>query len=349
MFLNFGGLEFMPPAISVRSYCKGWTTSAISVNQALYNDYVPMIYGTVWQAPTVTFARNDGNLTRMEVLLGIGQIQGVLTVLVNGVQVPIGVSGTNMTGTGWYNVETLGTRSGALDPNFTDSSGAPAGDPYGSMAYLSVVVPNQLNNGTSLPDVEVLVQGLLIPIYAADGTYLSDQFSSNPAWILLDVLRRSGWSAKEIDLTSFAAAAAYCDTQIAATDINGNAITLPRFQCNLLIQKRRSAGDIVRGIRNCARMYLTYGPAGVLQAKIENTHQQAGEPGATGLVEQYRDAQRRVAELRIRRWQHRNLRNHADVERGFERGGHIAQHRRYPELHVRRISRFPQRLSARQL
>jgi hypothetical protein len=271
MFTRFGGLEFIPPAISVRSYGKGWSTSAVSINQALYNDYVPMIYGTVWQQPIITFARNDGNLTRMEVLLGIGQIQGVLTVLVNDVEIPIGVSGTNMTGTGWYKVETLGTRDGALDPNFTDSSGAPAGDPYGSMAYLSVVVPNQLNNGTSLPSVEVLVQGLLVPVYAADGTYISDQFSSNPAWILLDVLRRSGWSAAEIDVTSFAAAAAYCDEEIAATDVNGNPITLPRFQCNLFLQNKRSAGDVVRGIRNCARMYLTYGQNGTLQAKIENT------------------------------------------------------------------------------
>jgi hypothetical protein len=271
MFTRFGGLEFIPPVITVRSYGKGSSTSALSTNRALYNDYVPMIYGTVWQQPIVTFARNDGNLTRMEVLLGIGQIQGVLTVLVNDVEIPIGVSGTNMTGTGWYNVETLGTRDGALDPNFTDSTGAPAGDPYGSMAYLSVVVPNQLNNGTSLPTVEALVQGLLVPVYGADGTYISDQFSSNPAWILLDVLRRSGWSEAEIDLTSFAAAAAYCDEQIAATDINGNPITLPRFQCNLLLEDRRSAGDVVRGIRNCARMYLTYGPGGVLQANIENT------------------------------------------------------------------------------
>jgi hypothetical protein len=264
-------LEFVPPAITVRSYGKGSSISAVSVNQALYNDYVPMIYGTVWQSPIVTFARNDGNLTRMEALLGIGQIQGVLTVLVNDVEIPIGVNGTNMTGTGWYNVETLGTRDGCLDPNFTDSSGAPAGDPYGSMAYLSVVVPNQLNNGTSLPSVEALVQGLLVPVYAADGTYISDQFSSNPAWILLDVLRRSGWSETEIDITSFAAAAAYCDEEIAATDINGNPITLPRFHCNLLLQNRRSAGDVARGIRNCARMYLTYGPAGVLQANVENT------------------------------------------------------------------------------
>jgi hypothetical protein len=271
MFTRFGGLEFIPPAISVRSYGKGWSTSAISVNQGLYNDYVPMIYGTVWQQPAVTFARNDGNLTRMEVLLGIGPIQGVLTVLVNGVEIPIGVTGSNMTGTGWFNIETLGGRDGTLDPNFTDSTDAPAGDPYGSMAYLSVVVPNQLNNGTSLPNVEVLVQGLLVPVYAADGTYLADQFSSNPAWILLDVLRRSGWTEDEIDLTSFASAAAYCDEQVAATDINGNATTLARFQCNLLLQQRRSAGDVVRGIRNCARMYLTYGSLGTLQAKIENT------------------------------------------------------------------------------
>ncbi|MEI9972405.1 MAG: hypothetical protein WDO73_10335 [Ignavibacteriota bacterium] len=139
------------------------------------------------------------------------------------------------------------------------------------MAYLSVVVPNQLNNGTSLPSVEVLVQGLQVPTYAADGSYVADQFSSNPAWVLLDVLRRSGWTANEIDLASFAAAASYCDEEIAATDVNGNPITLPRFQCNLLLQSRRSAGDVVRGIRNGARMYLTYGPAGVLQAKMENT------------------------------------------------------------------------------
>lgn len=66
MFTRFGGLEFIPPAIGVRSYGKGWTTSSLSINQALYNDYVPMIYGTVWQTPIVTFARNDGNLTRME-------------------------------------------------------------------------------------------------------------------------------------------------------------------------------------------------------------------------------------------------------------------------------------------
>ena len=163
---HFGGIEFVPPAISVRTYGdKNWHTSAVAVNRGRYNDFVPMVYGTAWYQPPVVFARNDGNLTRMEVLLGIGEMQGVLKVLVNDVEIPLGVAGTNMTGTGWYNVPTLGTRAGACNRDFMDGSGQPAGDPYGSMAYLSVVVPNRLNDGTSLPRVKVLAQGLKLPTY----------------------------------------------------------------------------------------------------------------------------------------------------------------------------------------
>jgi hypothetical protein len=271
MFKRFGGIEFVPPTIAVRAYGQNWQASAVSVNQARYNDFVPMVYGTAWMTPPVVFARNDGNLTRMKVLLGIGAMQGVLTVLVNGVEIPLGVTGQDMTGTGWYNIPTLGGRDGGFDLNFLDATGQPAGDPYGSMAYLVVVVPTRLSNGTSLPTVEVLVQALIVSTYAADGSYVSDQFSSNPAWILLDILRRSGWSADEIDIASFAAAAAFCAEKINATDLNGNAITLPRFQCNLVLQHRRSGGDVVRGIRNAARLYLTYGPGGVLQLRSENS------------------------------------------------------------------------------
>jgi hypothetical protein len=271
MFSHFGGLEFVPPAISVRTFGdKNWHTSAVAVNGARYNDFVPMVYGTAWYQPPVVFARNDGNLTRMEVLLGIGEMQGVVKVLVNDVEIPIGVAGRNMTGTGWYNIPTLGMRAGTCNPDFTDGSGQPAGDPYGSMAYLSVVVPNRLNDGTSLPRVQVLAEGLKLPTYTPDGAPAGEQFSSNPAWILLDVLRRMGWGTDEIDITSFARAAAYCDESIDAADLNGNPIALSRFQCNFVLQNRRSAGDLVRGVRNSARMLLSYGADGALQLRVEN-------------------------------------------------------------------------------
>ena len=287
LWQRFGGIEFVPPVISVRAYGKDWSNSALSVNQARYNDYVPMVYGTAWYNPPVVFARNDGNLTRMEVLLGIGQMQGVLTVLVNDILIPLGVNGKNMAGTGWYNIVTLGTRDGGFDLNFTDGNGKPTGDPYGSMAYLVVVVPTRVSSGTSLPTVKVLAQGLLVPKYGNDGAYINDQFSTNPAWILLDILRRCGWAASEIDIPSFAAAADYCDAQIDAIDLNGNAIKLPRFQCNLVLQNRRSGGDVARGIRNAARLYLTYGPGGILQLQVENTIalQQPAKPANSNSTE----------------------------------------------------------------
>src|SRR5579863_740189 len=102
---RFGGFEFVPSATLVRSYgdqSKYW--SPLTINLAQYNDFVPLVYGTLWYAPGIVFARNDGNLTRMEVLLGMGAINSIITVLVNDINIPLGKSGANMTGTGWFNV-----------------------------------------------------------------------------------------------------------------------------------------------------------------------------------------------------------------------------------------------------
>ena len=151
---RFSGIEFIPSTITVRSAGEsGSQLSAVSVNEAR------------WIAPEIVFARNDGNLTRMEVLLGMGPMTGVYTVLVNNIEIPLGINGANMTGTGWYNIVSLGARDGGFDLNFTDSSGNPLGDPYGSMAYLAVVVPNRINDGTTLPDVQVLVKGVQVQTF----------------------------------------------------------------------------------------------------------------------------------------------------------------------------------------
>jgi hypothetical protein len=269
---RFGGVEFVPASILVRSYGeKGTHVSAVVDNEARYNDFVPLVYGTAWHSPLIVFARNDGNLTRTEVLLCMGEIQGVLKVLVNDIEIPLGQAGANMTGTGWYSVVSLGNRTGTFNADFSDASGTPLGDPYGSMAYLSVVVPNRINDGRSLPSIKVLTQGMKLPVYGEDGAPAGLQFSSNPAWVLMDVLRRSGWSINELDVQSFATAASYCDEPINTQDLYGNAITTPRFQCNLVLKSRRTAADVIRGIRNGSRLYLTYAPGGLLQIRVENT------------------------------------------------------------------------------
>ena len=269
---RFGGIEFVPPVITVRSSgAKSSQLSVVQDNEARYNDFVPLIYGTGWYYPGIVFARNDGNLTHFEALLGSGQMTNVRTVLVNDIEIPIGRSGTNMTGTGWYNVVSYGTRYGVFNRDFSDAAGNPLGDPYGSMAYISIVVPNSINDGQSVPEIQVLIDGLQIERFAANGTSQGFAFVNNPVWVILDILRRCGWSLSEVDLASFAQTAAYCDEAIQTTDLNGNATAIPRFQCNLILQSRCSAGGVIRGIRNASRLYLTYSSAGLLQMKVENT------------------------------------------------------------------------------
>jgi hypothetical protein len=269
---RFGGVEFVPAQIQVRSFGESGThLSSLIDNQARYNDFVPLIYGTAWYQPPITFARNDGNLTHMEVLLGMGQIEQVVKVLVSGVDIPQGQSGKDMTATGWFNLVTPGTRSGAFNPDFTDGAGQPLGDPYGNMALLSVVVPNQVNSAQSLPKIDVLLRGLQLERFDASGTTLGEAFTNSPPWVLLDVLRRSGWLLAEIDLPSFVAAAVYCDALISTVDLYGNAIAIPRFQCNLVIEARRSAAEVAQGIRNGSSLMLGYGQGGLLELRVENT------------------------------------------------------------------------------
>jgi len=58
---RFGGIEFVPTQIEVRSFGEaGSHLSPIVASEARYNDFVPLVYGTAWYQPPVVFARNDG-------------------------------------------------------------------------------------------------------------------------------------------------------------------------------------------------------------------------------------------------------------------------------------------------
>jgi hypothetical protein len=269
---RFGGFEFVPSAIMVRTTGARTThLSPVLDDAAKYNDAVPLVYGTGWLRAPVIFGRNDGNLTHMEVLVGLGPIQGILKLVVNDIEIPTTVQNQDMTTTGWYSVVTAGDRNGNFNLDFTDSNGNPLGDPYGSMSVLSVVVPNRISSGKSLPTVEVLVEGQRLDVFSPDGTLLSNDYTNNPAWVILDLLRRSGWSLDEINLSTFAAAASFCSELIATTDLNGNPIQVPRYECNLIIAKRQSAATIVRGIRVASSLMLRYGATGQLELLPETT------------------------------------------------------------------------------
>ena len=286
---RFGGVEFVPSSVLVRGFGeRQQTLGAVLENEAKFNDFVPLIYGTAWYQPPIVLARNDGNLTRMEVLLGMGEMQSVLKVIVNGVEIPVGKQGLNMTATGWFNIVSFGNRTGNFNLDFSDSTGVPLGDPYGSMAFLSVVVPNRISDGRALPSVKVLVKGMKLDSFQEDGTFVATNFTNNPSWILLDLLRRSGWDLEELDIASFYRSAVGCDQPINTKDLNGNEVSIPRRQCNLVVRKRRSAAELIRGIRNCAGLFLTFAVDGKLSLKQETTlaEQQPAKPEGSNSIEE---------------------------------------------------------------
>lgn len=269
---RFGAFEFVPSAINVRTAGdKTVHVSPLLDNSAKFNDPVPLIYGTGWLKSPVVFSQNDGNLTHMEVLLGVGPIQGVLKLVVNDVEIPQAVPGKDMTSTGGYSLVTSGSRVGRFNADFIDAAGNPLGDPYGSLSVCSVIVPNRISTGKSLPNLEVLLQGVQIDAYNADGNLASTAFSNNPAWVILDILRRCGWSISDLNLPTFAVSAAYCQELIATTDLNGNPMQVPRFQSNLILVKRQSAAVVVRGIRVAASLMLRYGATGLLELLPETS------------------------------------------------------------------------------
>jgi hypothetical protein len=271
--IRFGGMEFVPSAILVRTAGDKTThVSPLIDNAASYNDPVPLMYGTGWLKSPVIFARNDGNLTHMETLLGMGVVDGIIKVVVNNVEIPIAVSGQDMTATGWYSLVSTGSRDGAFNFDFSASSTQPLGDPHGSLASLSVVVPNRISSGRSVADVEVLMRGVQVDTYDTSGNLaVASTYSDNPAWIVLDILRRCGWSTSELDLATFANAAAFCDFVIQTQDLNGLPLEVSRYKCNLIVTRRQSAAAIVRGIRVGSSLMLRYGSSGLLELMPETT------------------------------------------------------------------------------
>lgn len=285
---RYGGFEFVPSAITVRtSGDKTTHFSPLLTNAGKYNDPVPMVYGTGWLRAPIIFSRNDGNLTHMEVLLGMGPIASVLKIVVNDVEIPLAVPGQDMTSTGWYGIVSYGQRTGSFNLDFQDSNGNPLGDPHGSMATLSVAVPNRISTGVSLPTIEVLLQGLLLNTYDAAGNWKSNEYSNNPSWVILDLVKRCGCPLSELNVGSFAVSADYCQTLISTTDLNGNALQVPRFECNLVLTKRQSAASLVRGIRVASCLMLRYSANGLLELLPETTlaDQQPTLPDGSNSIE----------------------------------------------------------------
>jgi hypothetical protein len=274
--LRRGNITWEPPAGSrSREYVSGkWLDVESNPNEAKYGAPVPMVYGTAWADPIVTNVIPDGNSTRGEAVICLGEISQILRVVVNDTELQ---PATDITGSVnyvvqdallRYNVVNRGGRDGS--PNM-DAPYNGNGDPYGSMAAILWVVPRRVADGGSTPRVRVLVQGPRIRVYSSPSSF-TKEYTDNPVWILLDLLVWAGIGYEDIDIQTFIDAAAVAGEMIGYTDQYGAAGTHARYAASYVLSQRQSAADVIRAVRRgCGADLVPNSASGKLQIFMRGT------------------------------------------------------------------------------
>ena len=238
-----------------------------------------MVYGTGWIKAPVIFSRNDGNLTHMEVLLGLGSIQsllggtiqGAFKVVVNDVEIPQAVAGQDMTTTGWYNIVSTGAIARSFRSRFHRRKQSAAGRPvwkhgrYRNRCAQQNQYRAKRTDGRSAFTRPVTRRIQCRWHFAVDYLFSQSRLGHSrysPA-VRLEPF--------DVNMATFASAASFCDTLISTTDLNGNPLMVPRFQCNLILMKRQSAAEIIRGIRVASSLMIRFGVNGLLELLPETT------------------------------------------------------------------------------
>lgn len=283
---RFGGFQWAPVDTHIsRGFITGkWEEIQNNGNEAKWGDRVPEVYGAQRIQPPVLNVTGDGNLTKMEVLICRGEMSRIFEVLVNDTRIAHASDdalfmtdfpeGGNTT-SGWWKTVNAGTRTGQANPDTLYDS---KGDPYGGYSVITIVVPVVLAAANSVPNVEVYLRGPALRVYTAVDTY-SKVYTENPAWHMLDLLVKCGWTYDRIDIQSFIDAAAHCDEYISFKNQFGSTVTHNRYTSASTLRRRQSASDVVRSLRTSFKAGITpdFGNDGRLRLYIEGTlHEQQG-------------------------------------------------------------------------
>ncbi|MEN6607707.1 MAG: hypothetical protein ABFD60_10720 [Bryobacteraceae bacterium] len=105
--------------------------------------------------------------------------------------------------------------------------------------------------------------------FAYSGVETYSLGGASTPWVLAKALEHSRIDKDEIDVASFTAAAEICNAAIAYTDQDGNSATQVRFSSAVALREKRSAADIVRGLRQSISALLLPGADGKIKLKLE--------------------------------------------------------------------------------
>lgn len=274
---TFGGIQNDPPDVISRAPKSAYERVQGSDSRELgsADSPIPLVYGTQWVRGIPTSQAADANITGQECVLSYGKIGNFLRCVVNGVEIPRSGSGRDSLDAGFWGPVNDGNRNGFVNA-VSLWQNSPRLDPYGSIAAGVVVVPRQLAEAGEAMAADFLIQGRIVRVYSGPSTFTTIS-SENPVWILMDLMVLSGQlNYSDFKIANWITAASFCSTTITAPNLTkelGGPDTRnhARFKAGFTIRDNRSLADIVRGVRNAARLDVRMDDQGLIDVRVLQT------------------------------------------------------------------------------
>lgn len=261
---RYRGITFTPVDWRYEQPSGHHTLTSTNPNWAKYNDVIPLVYGTARVSCKIMFSQT-ANDTRGQAIVCEGPVNSISNMIIDSEAIPFNAAYPHHdteTGMWTYGLGTVGQA-------YTDVW-FPNSDPYSGIAVVSFNFPPQFANNSEDFNVSVLVQGLSLPQYDSNGSYVATAWTDNPAWILLDVLRRSGWQISELNVSSFYAFAVYASQNINAYVSSSCTSPFSRFRMSTVLDQQLPVGEFLYTLLNECRAILSYDAAGLLRIDCLN-------------------------------------------------------------------------------
>ena len=240
------------------------------LNKQSNNAQIPVVYGERLLGGTRVFVETSGNdntYLYMALVLCEGEINAITEIQVNDDAVTFSggfADGTEITS----NDSKYGTTVKAQPFYGADGQSASSllstltnwgsNHKLSGICYVAFRFEWDSDKYTGIPNIKVKVQGKKISTFDGSSSETTGQYSTNPAFVLLDFLRNErygkGIALSEIDIPSFYAASQIADTTV--TYYTGTTGKL--FECNAVLNTNKKILDNVKTLLRGMRGLMPY-------------------------------------------------------------------------------------------
>tara|TARA_B100000963_G_scaffold292340_1_gene262604 strand:+ start:1047 stop:3872 length:2826 start_codon:yes stop_codon:yes gene_type:complete len=264
-------ISWLAPKPEIPEFQQDTQAQGVLLNKQSNNANIPVIYGTRKVGGVRVFLETSGTDNQYlygAIVLCEGEINNITSIIVNDSPVTFSASianGTTITsndskfGTTIQVQPFFGADDQVASSLLTTLSSWTSDHKLSGICYIAFRITWDNDKYTGIPNIQAIVQGRKVSTFDGSSNETTGQFSTNPAFCLLDYLRNErfgkGIPLADIDIPSFFSASQVAVTQVTPFS-GGSQINL--FDCNAVIDTGQKLIDNTRTILKGMRGFLPY-------------------------------------------------------------------------------------------